>query len=324
MKRVDEDGPDSLVQIREPVNKFPEFIAYIVRRLKTLCPAMGKRKIAETLARAGLHLGATTVGRMLNDKPRSYLPTMEVELGGSSRVVTAEYADHLWHVDLTVVPTMKGFWCSWLPFALPQRWPFCWWLGVAVDHFSRKTVGFGVFKQEPTSESVRAFLGRTIAQAGGPPRHLICDKGPQFFNDGFKQWCKRKGIKPRFGAVGRHGSIALIERAILTIKTLCRQLVLVPLRRDRFRREMAAIVAWYNEHRPHAGVGGRTPDEIYFNRRPANRQPRWEPRLKWPRASPCATPRTLVKGKPGARLELAVDFLGGRRHLPVVRVNRAA
>ena len=49
-KRVDEAGEDALVQIPEPVNKFPDFVRAIVQRLKTLCPAMGKVKIAETLA----------------------------------------------------------------------------------------------------------------------------------------------------------------------------------------------------------------------------------------------------------------------------------
>jgi DNA-directed RNA polymerase specialized sigma24 family protein len=28
MKRVDEQGPDALVQLREPVNKFPDFVRY--------------------------------------------------------------------------------------------------------------------------------------------------------------------------------------------------------------------------------------------------------------------------------------------------------
>ncbi len=42
-----------------PVNKFPEFVSHAVRRLKTLCPSMGKVKIAQILARAGLHLGMT-------------------------------------------------------------------------------------------------------------------------------------------------------------------------------------------------------------------------------------------------------------------------
>jgi hypothetical protein len=39
------------------VNKFPDFAPYIVQRLKSLSPAMGKIKSAATLCRAGLHLG---------------------------------------------------------------------------------------------------------------------------------------------------------------------------------------------------------------------------------------------------------------------------
>ena len=58
LKRIDEQGPDALLQLREPVNKFPDFVRYIVQRLKTLSPSMGKVKIAETLCRAGLHLGS--------------------------------------------------------------------------------------------------------------------------------------------------------------------------------------------------------------------------------------------------------------------------
>lgn len=59
----DEEGPEALIQMHRPVNRFPDFVIYLVRRLKTLCPSMGKVRIAQVLARAGLHLGATTVAR---------------------------------------------------------------------------------------------------------------------------------------------------------------------------------------------------------------------------------------------------------------------
>jgi DNA-binding transcriptional regulator YiaG len=60
MRRVDESGASALIQIREPVNKFPDFVRYAVQRLKALCPSLGKAKIAEMLCRAGLHLGTST------------------------------------------------------------------------------------------------------------------------------------------------------------------------------------------------------------------------------------------------------------------------
>jgi transposase InsO family protein len=326
MKRLDEEGPDALVQLPVPVNKFPEFVRYAVTRLKTLCPTMGKVKIAQTLARAGLHLGATTVGRMLRETPWPNRATVPIEIADdrAGRVVTAKNRNHVWHVDLTVVPT-GGFWTAWLPFSLPQQWPFCHWVAVAEDHLSRRVMGTAVFGQQPTSEAVRAFLGQTIARTQKVPKYLICDRGIQFDCEPFRKWCRRKGIKrPRYGAVGKHGSIAVVERFILTLKTLLACLLLVPYRREAFQRELSAIVDWYNAHRPHEWLGGRTPDEIYFGQFPAHRRPRYEPRARWPRGSPCAKPWAWVRGRPGATLALDVRFHCGRRHLPVITLRRAA
>ena len=340
LRRVDEQGPDALVQIPQPVNKFPEHVRYVVQRLKTLCPWMGKVKIAQALARAGIHLGATTVGRILKEKPCASPPAADSENHGKERVVTAKYPNHVWHIDLTVVPT-GGFWTPWLPLALPQCWPFCHWVAAAVDHFSRRAMGIASFPKQPTSQDVRAFLGRTIAQAKktsprpragkGPgvraavPKYIICDRGSQFDCQGFRDWCKRKGIKPpRYGAIGKHGLIAVVERFILTLKTLLSGLLLVPYRRESFQRELEAIVEWYNTHRAHTWLGGKTPDEVYFRNFPANRKPRFEPRDRWPRGSPCAKPWALVRGKPGAKVIVEVTFHRSRRHLPIITTRRAA
>ena len=77
LKRVDEEGERALVQVSEPVNKFPDYVGHLVRWLKSMCPAMGKKRIARVLARAGLQLGATTVGRMLRRRPDSDEPAEE-------------------------------------------------------------------------------------------------------------------------------------------------------------------------------------------------------------------------------------------------------
>ena len=355
LKRVDERGPAALVQApRPPVNKFPEFTRHVVRRLKTLSPSMGKVKIAQMLARAGLHLGATTVGRMLKggedaadlapvpsadpgpDADTNPIPDVATDTTADTvavadanitkpRVVTAKYPNHLWHVDLTIVPTALGLWSSWLPFALPQCWPFCWWVAVAVDHFSRRVMSCAVFARQPTSVAVRAFLGRAIAKAGTAPKHLVCDRGSQFDCRGFRDWCQRSGIKPpRYGAIGQHGSIAVVERFIRTLKDGCTRLFLVPYHHEAFLRELRFFSEWFNEARPHTTLGGRTPNEAYRAARPANRSPRFEPRPRWPRRSPCARPQTLIKGQPGVRLKLQVTFYKGRTHLPLVTLQPAA
>jgi len=63
--RIDEAGATALVQTPQPINKFPDCVRYAVQRLKVLCPSLGKLKIAQVLCRAGLHLGTSTVGRIL-------------------------------------------------------------------------------------------------------------------------------------------------------------------------------------------------------------------------------------------------------------------
>ena len=322
MGRLDEEGPRAIVQTREPVNKFPDFVYYLVQRLKVLCPSMGKVKLAQVLCRVGLHLAPTTVARMVRQPlpPRGRACVHDV-LG---RVVTAKRPNDVWLTDLTTVPTSLGFWCSWFPFSLPQRWPFCWWLAVAIDHYSRRNMGFAVFEQQPTSRAVRAFLGRACGKAGVSPQHLITDQGSQFTDENFGRWCSRRGIPQRFGAVGKYGSIAIIERLMRTIKSECTRRMLVPYRRDSFRRELTLFATWYNEHRPSEALDGRTPDEVYHDLPPACLASRFEPRRKWPRNSPCAAPRTGIRGRRGTRLELKVRHLRGRKYLPIVELKRAA
>ena len=322
LKRIDEDDSSALVQLRQPVNRFPDFVRYMVQRLKALCPMLGKHKITQILARAGLHLGSTTVQRMLTDKPVK--PPVEPTEAPSptGRVVTADDPNHVHHVDLTVVPTCPGLWASWLPFALPQVWPFCWWVALVIDHFSRRAMGVMVFKKQPISIQVRTFLGRLCAKA--KPRYVICDKGSQFWCDGFKTWCKRKGIRPRFGAVGQYSSIAVIERFLRTVKEECTRRIMVPLRRDAMRKELTCHLDWYNECRPHEYLDGRTPNEVYHDRPAANEARRIEVRPYWPPGAPCAAPTAAIDGEPGQKVVLLVSHHAGRKHLPVVQLARVA
>ena len=67
-----EKNPSALVQVREPGNRFPDLVRYIVRRLKILCPTMGKKGIAQILSRAGLRLAVTTVGRIIEERPGTF------------------------------------------------------------------------------------------------------------------------------------------------------------------------------------------------------------------------------------------------------------
>jgi hypothetical protein len=171
---------------------------------------------------------------------------------------------------------------------------------------------------------MRRSLSRAIHRAGHPPKYIITDKGKQFWCGSFKRWCRRESILPQFGAVGEHGSIAIVERFVRSMKNECTFRILVPLRLEAMRHELGLYASWYNLHRPSPAVGGRTTWELYVGRQPANAKPRSEPRENWPLGAPCAWPKTTIRGERGTRLSLVVGYVEGRRHLPVVELRQAA
>ena len=85
-------------------------------------------------------------------------------------------------------------------------------------------------------EPVNKFLLAGAIDASATPKYIICDKGKQFWCDMFKDWCERHGITPRFGAVGQHGSIAVIERFILSLKQECTRVIVIPIRKEVFHQ----------------------------------------------------------------------------------------
>ncbi len=185
-------------------------------------------------------------------------------------------------------------------------------------------MGVAVFKCRPTSKEVTAALDRIFSSEQVCPKHLIVDQGPEFACDHFQDvWCEAKGILPRFGAVGKHGSIAVVERFHRTFKEIVRSMT-VPEDQAEFEGEAQLIVQWYNEHRPHMTLNGKTPNEKYFSREPANEQPRCEPRKDWPRGSRCAKPQVDVDAMPGDTVIIEMDCLEGRRYLPIIRARRTA
>jgi transposase InsO family protein len=309
-KRVDEEGEGALLETPEPINRFPDFVRHIVIRLKVLCPTMGKKRIAQTLARAGLVLGVSTVGRMLKERDTQRPDpdqTASVEESTSAtkkgKPVQAKEPNHTWQVDLTLVPTVAGFWVPWLPFSILQLWPFTWRVACVVDHYSRRVLGFAVFKKEPRSVDIRTFLGRVVKRHG-TPKYIVSDKGGQFDCDEYKTWCARRGIDPRYAAAESIRATAVIERFFLSLKDEWLRRILVPIDRDAMQREVSSYLDWFARHRPHQGLDGRVPQEVY------DRVP--------------VVAREKPEAKDVPRSELVVRFHEGRRQLPIVELRQAA
>lgn len=102
------------------------------------------------------------------------------------------------------------------------------------------------------------------------------------------------------------------------------RLIVIPEDQSRFEHEVACFIDWYIDGRLHMTLNGKTPNEVYFSLSPANAQPRFEPRHKWPHGSPCANPLIDIDGSPGDPVLIEIDCHEGRQNLPILRARRAA
>jgi transposase InsO family protein len=341
MRRLDEHGANALVALPVPATRFPDYVAVIVKKLRAAVPTMGTRRLADTLARAGLSLSRSSVGRLLTRRLSTASPpaatssaTRETARGANAsnsaaadapksktqRTVTARDAHHLWHIDLSLLRTSGGFCVPWVPFSLPQCWPFCFHLAVILDHFSRSIVAWTLFYKEPTAQAICRLLDQARDAVGRAPKYIVSDQGAQFQHD-YRTWCDDNDVTPRFGAIGQSGSIAVLERFFRSLKQEMLRRLLVVLRRfAAMQPEVSAYAFWYNQHRPSQALGGWTPAEVRDGAAPASEQPRWETRARVPLARGPGVRARRVRGT----LELVVDRVDGREHLPIVSLRQAA
>jgi len=118
--------------------------------------------------------------------------------------------------------------------------------------------------------------------------------------------------------VGKHGSIAVTERFILSLKSELLRKTLVPFDMGELRRSIARYFDWYNGFRPHRSLSGA---------RPANERQRIEPRSRYPAKGVCAKPQSAARaGKRPRKLELVVSGLHGAPAslLPIITLRDAA
>jgi len=320
MNELEQNGEHALVQTPTPVNKYPDFIEHGAQALKVLFPRFGKKSIVEFFIRAGLFLSSSTIGRRLKSTFRNPPPIIcssepEDSINKTKgHVVKSRHPNHTWMIDLTAVPVFSGFNTPWFFKCLPQCFPFCWWVMIVIDHFSRKVVGSAIFFRVPTAEEVIAVMEKTIKKNKIKPKYSISDQGIQFHapanakdneNHPFVKWCKRKKIKHRYGAVGEYGSIAIIERFMRSLKDECTRQIVVPVNPGDMLYELALFIEWYNEYRPHQSLKARTPQEVYSN-------------------SPPLSKVEVERNCDLPDFELKIGFLEGRKHLPIIELKKAA
>jgi len=234
---------------KEPVNKTPREIAELIWGIFQQNPMWGKERIAMTLWGLGVFIAASTVRNiLLRPRPRRSSPEVAAAEGlkASPRQIMARYPNHVWSVDRTRV-WRWGIWPTWVL--------------VAVDHFSRAVTAVVPLEGSNASWVVGALEEAFLRH--GPPRHVITDQEGVFTSAAFAVLLGDWNIKQRFGAVGKHGSIGVTERAILTLKQEWLRRVPVIRGLDHLSQLVEDFSEYYNEWRGHSTIGGAVPSVIH-------------------------------------------------------------
>lgn len=269
-----------LVDGRTAIKRPSDLVAALVLRLKREWPRWGTRRVAGVLAKLGLAASRSTVQRILR-RPGKPAPA-QAQLRGTRGPILAKRPQHIWFLDFTRVGGLLR----------SVR------VGAIVDAFSRKVLAIAVAPKEPSAAFAVALLREAIRRYG-PPTWIVTDKGTQLTAAEFIRALQLHGIRRRYGAVGRKGSISIIERFWRSMKAEHAHGLNLFRPLDSIRARLRAYVAWFNAHRPHQGLGGRTPEEVFTGR------------------------VRVVKAVP-LRAVLEVEHIDENRDLPILRLRRAA
>jgi len=237
-----------------PANKTPMEIALLIWEITKANVDWGRVRIANQLALLNIFIAASTVRNILNrPKPRENpsqssesLKTKEKE---EARSIPAWYPNHVWSIDTTTVS-------SW------GLWPIH--IFVAIDHYSRKVMAVTPLEGPNSGWAIDSL--EQAFEKYGQPKHIIMDQHPNFTGKAFSELLENWNVKPRFGAVGKKGSIAVTERVNKTLKY--EWLKRVPIIRgfDYLTILCQDFTIWYNEWRPHMTLDGARPGDVYIGK----------------------------------------------------------
>jgi len=233
---------------KESPRKTPRDIAQMIWNIFEADPYVGRNRIASILWLLGVFIGASTVRSiLLQPKPKNAPATAKAqEAPATPREIIARYPNHVWSVDRTRV-LCWGIWPTW---AL-----------VAIDHFSRKVVASCHLEGPNASWVVDAMEDAFLCH--GAPKHIITDQEGVFISDVVAALLRRWNVKQRFGVMRKHGSIAVTERVVRTLKQ--EWLRRVPLIKglDHLEALLAEFACYYNSWRPHTSLNGAVPELIH-------------------------------------------------------------
>lgn len=216
-------------------------------------PTFGSRKISVKLKDYGFHVCRSRVQRLMRlmgikaiyAKPKTSQPHPDsIVYPYRLKDKTIEKPMQVWAADITYIPMRRGF----------------MYLVAIVDWYSRAVLSWRVSNTMDSDFCIEA-LEEALALYG-TPEIFNSDQGAQFTSKAFTERLKRAGVSISMDGRGRWRDNIIVERLWRSVKHECLYLTELATVHD-LRRVLHNWFGFYNEQRPHAGVGYRKPMDIF-------------------------------------------------------------
>ena len=233
----------------------------IMRRIDELhldYPFAGSRMLRDLLRGEGVMIGRAHVITLMKKmgveaiyrRPNTSKPTPGHKIYPYLlRSLSIDRPDQVWAMDISYIPMARGF----------------VYLAAVIDWHTRRVLAWRVsitMEVEFCLEAVRDAMARH-----GKPQIFNTDQGSQFTSADFTGLLADNGVAISMDGKGAWRDNVFVERLWRSVKY-----EEVYLRAyDSVAEARASIgryLDFYNRKRPHSSLGGRTPDQAYFDRQP--------------------------------------------------------
>jgi len=211
----------------------PEVIS-LIKRMATDNPLWGSEHIRGELLKLNLHVAKRTIQKYIR-QVRSPRPSTQ-----NWRTFLHNHAQDVWAYDFLPVVTL--FFRQYIVFFI-------------VELASRRVVHFGV-----TAHPTDAWAAQQLREAtpfGEAPKYLIRDNDSKY-GVAFARAAAGAGIKVLKTPVAAPNANAVCERFQKSVRRECLDHLLVLSQRHLYRM-IKAYVSYFNQERPHQGIGQRIP-----------------------------------------------------------------
>ncbi len=165
------------------------------------------------------------------------------------KTMTIDKPGQVYAADITFIPMERGF----------------LYLTAVIDWHSRKVLAHRISNTMDARFCVEA-LEEAIARYGAP-EVFNTDQGAQFTSEAFTGALKAHGVRISMDGKGRWLDNVYVERFWRSLKQeeVYRRAYDTVVEA---RKGIADYLRYFNEERPHQGLDNRTPDDVYYRRKP--------------------------------------------------------